>query len=136
MSLWREPARATAPLDEAAAADARAVCEVLGIPHQVVDLRDPFYEQVVRPFVRDYAAGRTPNPCLRLQPRAKVRRSAGAGAGRAAHSIWPRGTMHASAARATPGNSCAPPTRARTSPTCSTRWGRRSWAACSCRWAT
>lgn len=43
---------------------ARGVCDALGIPHVVVDLAGPFAEQVVRPFVDAYAAGRTPNPCV------------------------------------------------------------------------
>jgi len=65
MRLWREDA------DDSAAEDAARVCAVLGISHQVVDLRAPFLEQVVQPFVRDYAAGRTPNPCLACNRRLK-----------------------------------------------------------------
>jgi len=37
----------------------------LGIPHRVVDLSGVFRDWVVAPFLRDYACGRTPNPCLR-----------------------------------------------------------------------
>lgn len=43
---------------------ARAACAHLGIDHEVVDLRDEFYARVVQRFVREYAAGRTPNPCI------------------------------------------------------------------------
>src|SRR5262245_30594064 len=43
--------------------DARAVAEHLGFPHYVFDFRDAFERAVVRPFVAEYLAGRTPNPC-------------------------------------------------------------------------
>src|SRR5262245_46667577 len=43
--------------------DARAVADRLGIPHYVFDFRDAFERAVVRPFVAEYLAGRTPNPC-------------------------------------------------------------------------
>jgi tRNA-specific 2-thiouridylase len=43
---------------------ARRVAEILGIPFYVLDLRQPFYDKVVSPFIQGYAAGITPNPCL------------------------------------------------------------------------
>lgn len=45
-------------------ADARSVCDSLGIPHYVLDGAVPFREQVIEPFIREYLAGRTPNPCV------------------------------------------------------------------------
>jgi len=42
---------------------ARSVCESLGIRHRVVDLSQVFYQDVVQYFAREYARGRTPNPC-------------------------------------------------------------------------
>lgn len=46
-------------------ADARRVCEVLGIPFYVVDFADEFQEAVVDDFVDTYLRGHTPNPCIR-----------------------------------------------------------------------
>lgn len=43
--------------------DARAVAQHVGIPYYVVNFESRFEEQVVKPFVEDYLAGRTPIPC-------------------------------------------------------------------------
>ena len=40
------------------------IANQLGIPHALIDLRDHFAATVVKPFARDYLAGRTPNPCV------------------------------------------------------------------------
>ncbi len=45
--------------------DARRVAQTLGIPFFVVDLEAVFREAVVANFVATYAAGQTPNPCIR-----------------------------------------------------------------------
>jgi tRNA-specific 2-thiouridylase len=45
--------------------DARGVARRLGIRHHVLDFEGPFREAVIDPFVAEYAAGRTPNPCVR-----------------------------------------------------------------------
>jgi tRNA-specific 2-thiouridylase len=44
---------------------ARELCHSLGRPHVTLDLREQFRRAVVTPFVRGYARGETPNPCIR-----------------------------------------------------------------------
>ena len=53
------------------ARDAGRVADVLGIPFYVWDLAERFREDVVDDFVAEYAAGRTPNPCLRCNEKIK-----------------------------------------------------------------
>ena len=43
--------------------DARHVAQLLDIPYYVVNFEQRFEEQVVKPFVSEYLAGRTPIPC-------------------------------------------------------------------------
>ena len=43
--------------------DARRVAEQIGIPYYVVNFEQQFEEHVVKPFVQEYMAGRTPIPC-------------------------------------------------------------------------
>jgi tRNA-specific 2-thiouridylase len=44
---------------------ARQTCHDLGLAHVTLDLREGFRRAVVTPFVRGYARGETPNPCVR-----------------------------------------------------------------------
>ncbi|HJQ42083.1 MAG TPA: tRNA 2-thiouridine(34) synthase MnmA [Jatrophihabitantaceae bacterium] len=53
------------------AGDARRSADVLDIPFYVWDLADRFRADVVDDFVSEYAAGRTPNPCLRCNEKIK-----------------------------------------------------------------
>ena len=48
-----------------AAEDARRVADVLGIPFYVFNFADRFEQTVIADFDSTYAAGRTPNPCVR-----------------------------------------------------------------------
>ncbi len=49
--------------DDAAGAAGRAARH-LGIAHHLIELSEPFRRFVIEPFLREYAAGRTPNPCV------------------------------------------------------------------------
>jgi len=65
--------------------DARHVAERLGIPYYVVNQQERFEDDVVRPFVAEYLAGRTPIPCslcnnhLKFDQLLQTARSIGAG---------------------------------------------------------
>ena len=49
---------------DADVADARAVCDALGIGHKVYDMGEAFCRSVIGDFVKEYEAGATPNPCI------------------------------------------------------------------------
>src|SRR2546429_5142501 len=66
---YRSGARGCCTLEDAR--DARRAAAVLGIPFYVWDLADRFHDDVVDDFVAEYAAGRTPNPCLRCNEKIK-----------------------------------------------------------------
>ncbi|MEE1649750.1 tRNA 2-thiouridine(34) synthase MnmA [Brachybacterium sp. J144] len=53
------------------ASDARRAADRIGIPYYVWDLSDDFHDLVVEDFLAEYAAGRTPNPCVRCNERIK-----------------------------------------------------------------
>jgi tRNA-uridine 2-sulfurtransferase len=53
--------------------DAKRVAETLGIPHYVFDVEREFTRDVIDDFVSEYAAGRTPNPCVRCNGNTKFR---------------------------------------------------------------
>jgi tRNA-specific 2-thiouridylase len=68
LRLWLDP---QGPRSERACCSpeavlaARETCHELGLPHVTLDLREEFRRAVVEPFVRGYARGETPNPCVR-----------------------------------------------------------------------
>lgn len=53
--------------------DARRVCDQLGVPHYVLNLEKAFGRDVVDDFIREYASGRTPIPCVRCNTFTKFR---------------------------------------------------------------
>ncbi len=65
----REGARGCCTLEDAN--DARRAADVLEIPFYVWDLAERFRADVIDDFVAEYAAGRTPNPCLRCNEKIK-----------------------------------------------------------------
>jgi tRNA-specific 2-thiouridylase len=66
---YRSGARGCCTLEDAR--DARRAADVIGIPFYVWDLAEDFHAEVVDDFVAEYAAGRTPNPCLRCNEKIK-----------------------------------------------------------------
>src|SRR5436190_4356347 len=66
---FRTGARGCCTLEDAR--DARRAADVIGAPFYVWDLAERFREDVVDDFVAEYAAGRTPNPCLRCNEKIK-----------------------------------------------------------------
>jgi tRNA-specific 2-thiouridylase len=66
---FRSGARGCCSLEDSR--DARRVADVLGVAYYVWDLAERFKEDVVDDFLAEYAAGRTPNPCLRCNERIK-----------------------------------------------------------------
>jgi tRNA-uridine 2-sulfurtransferase len=68
LRLWLDPRGPNADracCSPEAVLAARATCHRLGLPHVTLDLREEFRRAVVEPFVRGYAKGETPNPCIR-----------------------------------------------------------------------
>jgi tRNA-uridine 2-sulfurtransferase len=65
----RNGARGCCSLEDAR--DARRAADVIGIPFYVWDVAARFSRDVVDDFVAEYAAGRTPNPCVRCNERIK-----------------------------------------------------------------
>jgi tRNA-uridine 2-sulfurtransferase len=66
---YRSGARGCCTIEDAN--DARRAADVIGIPFYVWDLSERFHEDVVEDFMNEYAAGHTPNPCLRCNEKIK-----------------------------------------------------------------
>ena len=92
MQLWPSGDIEGGCCSVSAVRDAKRVCDVLGIPHYSLNYRDVFEREVISPFATQYAAGRTPNPCITCNDRLKFwtfwprYRSRG-------RSIWQQATM-------------------------------------------
>ena len=67
-SGWDATAGCASPVEDR---DASRVAHLLGIPFEVWDFSQLFVSEVVDDFLAEYAAGRTPNPCLRCNRRIK-----------------------------------------------------------------
>jgi len=88
LELWSDPANdgERSCCSASAVRSARTLSHSLGIPHLTVDLRREFAAGVVAPFVAGYAAGVTPNPCVRcngnvrIEPMIAIAERLGAGA--------------------------------------------------------
>jgi tRNA-specific 2-thiouridylase len=67
LKLWRGDAsnNNSGCCNLGAAEDARRVADALGIPFYVLNFAELFEGTVIKSFHEDYAAGRTPNPCVR-----------------------------------------------------------------------
>jgi tRNA-specific 2-thiouridylase len=68
LRLWLDPSgpdSERACCSPSAVIAARELCHSRGLPHVTLDLREEFRRAVVAPFIRGYARGETPNPCIR-----------------------------------------------------------------------
>lgn len=68
MHFWKEPGQDTLKENRCCSLEsleeARKICRVLGIPLYTANAEKEFKQHVVDYFLREYAAGRTPNPCI------------------------------------------------------------------------
>src|SRR6187549_2963322 len=67
LRLWLDPAGPDAEracCSPEAVIAARETCHARGLPHVTLDKREEFRRAIVGPFVRGYARGETPNPCI------------------------------------------------------------------------
>jgi tRNA-specific 2-thiouridylase len=71
MQLWPSGDAEGGCCSLAAVRDAKRVCDLLGIAHYTLNFRDEFETEVVAEFAREYALGRTPNPCIVCNDRLK-----------------------------------------------------------------
>ena len=139
---------------EAAVRDAAAVCRRLGIPHTVRDSTAVFQRCVVEPFVRDYATGLTPSPCVGCNATCKVPELLVAadelGCSHVATGHYARIAQRKDDGRfllrtalddAKDQATCLPCSRRSSSPACCCRWAARRSSPCAlwrmtraCRW--
>ncbi|MBL8047980.1 MAG: tRNA 2-thiouridine(34) synthase MnmA [Chthonomonas sp.] len=74
MQIWQESQRDprhSGCCSLGAVEDARRVCRILGMPLYVINYKDKFRETVIDHFIDEYAAGRTPNPCVECNRKVK-----------------------------------------------------------------
>ena len=51
--------------------DAKRVCQILGIPHYVLNFEKEFQKHVMGYFIEEYKQGRTPHPCIACNDKIK-----------------------------------------------------------------
>jgi len=66
---YRSGARGCCTIEDSR--DARRAADLLGIPFYIWDMAEEFRAEVVEDFIAEYAAGKTPNPCLRCNEKIK-----------------------------------------------------------------
>lgn len=75
MQIWQNEERAAVEekgcCSLSAVEDARRVAQILSIPYYVLNFREVFKKEVMDYFVKEYLAGRTPNPCIACNRRVK-----------------------------------------------------------------
>jgi tRNA-specific 2-thiouridylase len=71
MQLWPSSDDEGGCCSVAAVRDAKRVCDLLGVAHYTLNFRMEFESEVVAEFAREYALGRTPNPCIVCNDRLK-----------------------------------------------------------------
>lgn len=74
MQIWQESQRDprhSGCCSLGAVEDARRVARILDIPHYVINFKDAFRQNVIDHFIDEYAAGRTPNPCVECNRKVK-----------------------------------------------------------------
>jgi tRNA-uridine 2-sulfurtransferase len=96
LELWADPATdgERSCCSPQAVTGARDLAHGMGLPHVTLDLRERFRAEVVEHFLDGYAAGRTPNPCVRCNGQvrfdAMLDLAAALGAGRLATGHYAR----------------------------------------------
>lgn len=72
METWKDPKwQPDNEENESSRNLAKRTAESLGIPFVSMDIKDRFFINVVKPFIRQYVSGDTPNPCLFCNPQVK-----------------------------------------------------------------
>ena len=74
MQIWQESQtdpRHAGCCSLGAVEDARRVARQIGIPHYVMNFKEEFRQNVIENFIEEYAAGRTPNPCVQCNRHVK-----------------------------------------------------------------
>jgi tRNA-uridine 2-sulfurtransferase len=71
MQLWESADVENGCCSVSAVRDAKRVCDLLGIPHYTLNYRELFDREVVGAYAAEYAAGRTPSPCIVCNDRLK-----------------------------------------------------------------